>query len=163
MSALTPSHELAELFDVPFTFTERPRPVPGSLRPGWRIPAILLLVRKCRGARATLEQLHVLNWAIRDARGREAFLSFWRGEVEPDESLVRYEPALNRAIDLAVGVRLLIWNDAKRLVLTEQGRQLLVGIDADADLLADEKMFLAALASPISQVAIETLLKGSRK
>jgi hypothetical protein len=163
MSSVTPSENLKQLLDVPFTFAQRPKPVPGSLRPAWRIPAILLLVRKCRGARASLEQLHVLNWAIRDAHGRQTFTSFWRGEIEPDQAVVRFEPALNRAIDLALGLRLLIWTDAKRLTLTEEGHELLGEIDEDDDVLTEEKSFLQSLPSSITQTGIDTILRRSRR
>lgn len=152
-----PSEELTRLFEVPFTFVNRPQPVPGALRPGWRIPTVLMLVRKCRGSKASLEQLHVLNWAIRDPAAMDTFLGFWRGEVDPDEAVVRYEPALNRAIDLAVGLHLLAWNDTKRLVLTEQGNELLTEIDEE-DVLIDEKEFLGALPSTITQAGVQRLL-----
>ncbi len=158
----TPSAELTQVFDVPFNFVSRPEPVPGLMRPAWRIPTILLLVRKCWGAKASLEQLHVLNWAIRERQARETFLSFWAGEIDPDEAIVRYEPALNRAIDLAVGLRFLVWTDAKRLALTDEGRGLLADIDEQADVLAEEKQFLAALSSLVTQTGVEKLLKRRR-
>jgi hypothetical protein len=153
-----PSDELTKLFEVPFTFVERPQPVPGVLRPGWRIPTVLMLIRKCWGSRASLEQLHVLNWAIRDPAARDTFLGFWRGEVDPDEAVVRYEPALNRAIDLAVGLHLLDWTGARRLALTDEGRELLAEIDQDEDVLAEEKEFLGEFTSPITQAGVQMLL-----
>jgi hypothetical protein len=153
------SDELTRLLDVPFTFVSRPRPVPGALRPSWRIPTILLLIRKCWGAKASLEQLHVLNWAIRDAHARETFLGFWRGEIDPDEAIVRYEPALNRALDLAVGLRLVAWTEAKRLTLTEKGRDLLAAIDSDGEVLVEEKAFVGAITSSVTQTGVEKLLR----
>jgi hypothetical protein len=137
----------------------RPQPLLGTLRPEWRIPTILLLIRKCRGAIASLEQLHVLNWAIRDADSRETFLAFRAGEIEPDQAIVRYEPALNRAIDLALGLRLLTWTDAKRLALTKAGLALLARVDEDAEVLHTEKSFLDELGAPITQTSVGNLLK----
>jgi hypothetical protein len=159
MSELFPSTELEELLDTPFTFQARPKPVPGSLRPAWRIPAILLLIRKCRGEKASLEQLHVLNWAVRDRHAQETFLGFLSGEIDPDDAIVSYEPALNRALDLALGQGLLTWTDAKRLTLSEEGKATLAVIDESEDLLWGEKAFLSQIKTPVSQAMVQRLLR----
>lgn len=161
MSELIDEAELEELLNAPFMFTPRPKPVLGSLRPVWRIPTLLMLIRKCRGAKASLEQLHVLNWAMRDERSQHVFLAFLSGEATPDEAVVRYEPALNRALDLALGQKLVAWTDAKRLTLTEKGRDLLTSIDAQDDLLSEQKAFLERIASPVSQALVQRLLRRS--
>jgi hypothetical protein len=149
--------ELESLLDRPFVFHQRPKPVPGVLRPAWRIPTILLLIKKCWGGKASLEQLHVLNWAVRDWRARRIFLLLLDDEINPDEAIVRFEPALNRALDLALGLKLVSWTEAKRLTLTERGEEVIAGIEAEG-VLEEEREFLAQIPRPVSQVMIEKFL-----
>jgi len=151
--------ELEEALDAPFTFAARPRPVLGSLRPTWRIPTILMLIRRCWGGKASLEQLHVLNWAVRDSRSQGTFLSFIQGEMSPDDAIVRFEPALNRALDFALAQKLVTWTDAKRLTLTNEGLAVLASVDAEEDLLTGEKSFLDQIGTPVSQTMIHRLIR----
>jgi hypothetical protein len=146
------------MLDAPFVFRQRPEPVPGVLRPVWRIPTILLLIKKCWGGKASLEQLHVLNWAIRDSSGRATFLMLLEGEIDPDDAIVRFEPALNRALDLALGQKLVYWTEARRLALTERGADLAAAIEADGEVLNEEREFLAEIPRPVSQAMVQQFL-----
>lgn len=93
---------LETLFDVPFTFALRPSPLPADLRPVWRLTTLTMSVYHCRGDRASLEQLHVLNWALGSAETRAAFLRFLAGTRKPDDAIVRLEPSLSRAVAFAL-------------------------------------------------------------
>src|SRR5206468_12074035 len=96
--------QVDELLRAPYSFAERPKPVPPDGRPIWRVPYTLLLVRSCRGAQGTLEQLHVLNWAIRTSGGVDQLARFLAGAIDAEQPVVRYEPALDRAVSLATGL-----------------------------------------------------------
>src|SRR5690606_16062641 len=88
----------------PLIFRSRPEPIPGDLRPLWRIGIILLILDlTSRGGKSTLGRLHVLSWAVRTRETRENLLRVIREEVSPHTLIVRIEPSLNRAIDLALG------------------------------------------------------------
>lgn len=151
--------EADEFLRVPYSYVRRPRPVPAEGRALWRVPYVLLLVGVCRSAAASLPQLHVLNWAVRTAENAEALSAFLRGELEADEAVVRYEPALDRAIGLAGGLGLLRF-DRRLWRLQEPGRELLAEIDADPDLLALERERLAPV-SGLTQAAVSRLLGRS--
>jgi hypothetical protein len=118
---------------------------------------LLLLVRACRGEKATPEQLHVLNWAVRSTESAESLAAFLEGKVRPEEAIVRFEPALDRAVALARGFELLAWND-RYWVLTESGRNLLKKVDGQPETLHVEKGLLKQLPSPLSQAAVKKLL-----
>lgn len=149
MSEIAPI--LGEL-DAPFTFQKRPVALPGDLRPDWRLAVLVLILRRCcRNGQSTLRRLHVLNWAIRSARGREAFLRRLSGENYPDEVLVRYEPALNRAIDLARGLGLVTRISGNRVRLTLAGSRLADDVDELKDVLVEEKMFLARIRGQVTE------------
>jgi hypothetical protein len=150
--------QLDVLLDREFIFRDRPQPAPSDLRPVWRLPIVLLLVDSCRQRRATHEQLHVLNWAVRSTTSAEALARFLAGELAPGEAVVRFEPALDRAATLARGFGLITWK-GRFWELTAKGRELLEDIRADDALLAREKELLTALPKPLTQTAVEALLK----
>lgn len=125
----------------------------------WRIPYVLLLVRACRQSKAKLEQIHVLNWAMRTDRDAEAMALLSSANVTAETAIVRYEPALDRAIALAAGLGFLRF-EKKSWHLTELARELLAAIDADEDLFAHEKRMLETLSAPLSQSTVKRLLRG---
>lgn len=98
-----PRIEIPEL-DAAFVFRRRPVAIPGDLRPSWRIGLLVQLLRRCcRGGRSTLARLHVLSWGIRTKESRRQLQDALNGHAAPDCLIVRLEPFLNRAVDLAIG------------------------------------------------------------
>jgi hypothetical protein len=154
--------ELDALFDRPFVFRERPTPASADLRAVWRLPVVLLLVGACRSQRATPKQLHVLNWALRSSEGHGALKGFIEGSVRPDQAVVRFEPALDRAVALARGFGLLDWH-GRYWSLTERGRGTLKLLGEEEGTLRAEKEALASLPGPLSQAAVERLLGRGRR
>jgi hypothetical protein len=147
--------------DAPFKFRKRPVALPGDLRPDWRLAVLMLILRRCcNNGQSTLRRLHVLNWAIRSSASRDAFLRRLDGENNPDEVLVRYEPALNRAIDLARGLGFMTRVSGNRVRLTLSGSRLADDVDELKDVLVDEKMFLARARGRVTEGAIQKLIKG---
>ena len=154
--------EVDAVFQVPFSFRQRPRPSPADARPLWRIPYVLLLVRACRQRQARLEQLHVLNWVLRTSDASDTLESLLTGDIPIDRAIVRYEPALDRAISLATGLEFLRFNN-KSWRLTETATAVLDAVDADDDLFTREKRLLETLSAPVTQAAIARLFRRSRR
>src|SRR5437867_13446212 len=96
---------MARVLDRPFTFREQPVPTPAEYRPKWRTALLLLLIGSCHGRRARWYQLHVLNWAARHPANQHAFERLQSGEARLEDAIVRYDPSLDRAIDLALAAR----------------------------------------------------------
>lgn len=160
MSYSTPASDaLLESLDVPYTFERRPEPLAAALRPTWRVPLLLLLVEKGHGGGTSWKALHVLSWALRHPRHREMLLELRQGFDRPDRALVRIEPALDRAIDLAVALGYL---DAARqrrsFRLTRAGREALNAIKA-SDVFTEERSYLSALRGKVTQSEVEQLLE----
>lgn len=150
--------DLDALLDRPFVFRERPTSTSGDHRPVWRLPLLLLLVRACRGQKATHEQLHVLNWAVRSTDRSRILSDFLCGKVRPEEAVVRFEPALDRAVALARGFELLTWQQ-RYWEIGERGEQVLTAVDQEDEVLKAEKGALASLPQPLSQAAVQRLLR----
>lgn len=151
---------LRDAFDAEYTLRAAARSVPAELRPQWRIPVLLLILRRCRGRKANWRQLHVLNWAIRSQGSREAFSAVLEGRLSPDRVLVRYEPNLGRVIDLAVGLGFVDWEQGRLLALSEKGREAAEDLTT-TDALVTEREFLDALPGAVTQRQIDVALEGS--
>jgi hypothetical protein len=147
---------LARILHVEYEFAVRPVAVPGDLRPLWRLATICLILKNCRGAAATLKQLHVLSWALRDGDSREAFL-LALGDAAPVRPIVRIEPSLNRALDFAIAERLIV-RSSTRLTLAERGLDLVRRIEADPDAFVEEKRFFSMIKKKVTTVMIDHVL-----
>jgi len=153
---------LDQIFDRPFVFRDQPVPTNADSRAIWRLPVLLLLVRACRGGKATPEQLHVLNWAVRSAENAGTLKAFLGGQIRPDDAVVRFEPALERAVALARGFGLLTW-EGRYWKLTRRGEDLLGVIDDAEDTLRAEKEMLRDIGTPFTQAAVQRLLSRSAR
>ena len=149
---------VARQLDVPFSFHERPTPVPGDMRVSWRTAVIILVLDHCRGQRSSLPQLHVLNWAVRSASTRELFLRVLSDQRSPDDAVVRVDPTLNQTIDIARAEGLVEWTASERIHLTDRGKALAQTIWSTADALTEVKSFLTRLPGKITQTQIDRLL-----
>lgn len=151
------SGDVEALLDQPFVFRNRPTSAAPDLRPVWRVPVVLLFVRACRSQRATHEQLHVLNWAVRSAVAADTLLGYLAGDIPPEQAIVRFDPALDRAVALARGLAFIAW-DKRSWALTAAGRAATLQLD-EAGVLRREQSLLAELPKPLTQTAVLRLLQ----
>jgi len=167
----------ANLLTVPFVFRTRPSSLPADYRPSRRVALLLIIVNRCHGSRATLEQLHVLDWACRSVESRQLFLSCLRRGRGPDLPCVRFDPTLNRAIEWACGDDLLgatNWSMPKsgvataklgeyRVWLTPRGESAVQIIASLPDCLVDEKQLLETTGQKITQEFVQPFLRWELK
>ena len=156
-TSLTDKH-LAELFDTGFDFNDRPAPVPADIRADWRAPLLMLIVNSCRGRKASLQQVQAIAEATIFAESREDFLRSFDGEADPAALLIRYDPAVTRAANLAVGLDLLAWQNRSRLGLTAKGQAMLDKILEDDGAFVEEREFLSDLGGSISMSSVNRML-----
>jgi len=148
---------LAKL-DIPFIFKKRPAPVPGDLRPMWRISLILLILLHSRSKKASLRKLHVVSWAARSPANRASFVKYSKNEIAKDEIIPRVEPSLNRAIDLARGEGLMTIDGGKNLLLSSTGLLAAEEINRSTECLMEDKRFLAEIKAFANETNIDGLL-----
>lgn len=163
----------AGLLTVPFVFRERPSALPADYRPSRRVALLLLVVNQCHGKRATLEQLHVLDWACRSAQSRELFLSCLKRGRGPDLPCVRFDPTLNRAIEWACGDGLLGATNRLtqrsggasatlgdyRVWLASRGEQAVEVLESIPDCLVNEKYLLESTGKKFTQEFVQPFLR----
>ena len=154
------SDPLIPELDVPVVFRQRPISVPGDLRPAWRICVIVLLLQKCcRQGRSSTRRLHVLSWAVRDVEVGRALVRAIGGEVPPDTVLVRIEPALNRAVDFAIGEGLIRRQSSDRVELTADGKELAETIMKDTVVLGTEKAFAESIRFNVTEDFVKKMFE----
>jgi hypothetical protein len=129
-------------------FTPRPAPVSPRLRPALRVAQLLEMVDKCRGHRATLLQLHALDTALVDPDARRRLAGDEQAAIT--FSVVRVDPALNRAVDRAIGDGLLELRSDATVKLTSPGRSALAAV-RDAEILQAERAALAEIHGKLTQ------------
>ena len=151
-----PTALLERVLERPFEFREQPVPTPAEYRPMWRTALVVLLVGACRGRRASWHQLHVLNWACRSRANQDAFERLKAGEARLGDAVVRYDPALDRAIDLALYDGLLERRSGDALGLAPRGLAALSELQS-ADVFIGEEEFLARV-SPVTQTFVDSLV-----
>jgi hypothetical protein len=171
---------LDELLDIPFTLKARTISIAADLRPTRRIAVLVLVLNQCRGRRANIEQLHVMNWAIRTSDSRRSFLELLQGHRTPDEAVVRYDPSLSRLIAFALaeglvdrveptnkGQELLSMRgrppeehkpNPYRITLSERGAILAEELQDLEDCLVEERQFLKEIGVKITQDQIHSML-----
>jgi len=142
-----------------YSFTHQPTPVVSRLRRANRVALLLLIVEKCRQERATILQLHTLDTALVDAKVRDVLRSGEAGFLP--EASIRLDPALTRAVDLAVGFGLVEWVNGDRLQLTNSGRAALARIRS-ADLFAEERGVLSSIPGKVSMASVGRFARSRR-
>jgi hypothetical protein len=157
------TNSLVAGIDRPFRFKRKPMPVAAELRPDWKMATLLLILHLSSvGGKSSLKRLYILNWAVRSAKHRDEFDQV-RDHLSPlFHFQFRFEPALARAIDLAVGEGFVEWVGGDRLRIATKGKRWIEEIEKDESLLAVERSFLKRIGKTITEsMASEMIsLKG---
>ena len=82
------------------------------------------------------------------------------GERRIDSVIVRYEPSLNKAIDYAVGEKLVSLTKNGRIVLVQRGRQFAGKIETEEGCMREEKDFFRAVGQRLTEQTTLKLTKG---
>jgi hypothetical protein len=127
---------------------DRALPLAGRDRAAWRVISVLLCLASCRGRSATVEQLHVLSWAIRDEENGRVLASVWNQEDGAPRLLRAWDPKLEDTLHLARAAELVEQKNTGRYVLTTAGTRVVRALrSAQPDVLSKEQQFLAVLGS----------------
>jgi hypothetical protein len=135
-----------------FRFTRRPMAIAAELRPDWKIGALLLILHiSSRGGKSSLRRMHILNWALRSAKNRAEFEEVRERQQRLFSFQFRFEPALGRAINLAVGEKFIDWVDGDRLQITAKGTRWVTDILKDESVMQEEREFLKRIGKSITE------------
>lgn len=122
------------------------------------MPLVLLLVAKSHGAGASWKGLQLLNWAVRDPEHAELLMALRKDHDIPDRPVVRFEPALDRALDLATGLGLLEQKASRVFRLTDAGKRVVEELD-NSEAFARERETLGLLSGKVTQKEVGRVLE----
>jgi hypothetical protein len=121
-------------------------PLAGRERIAWRLAALTLILRSCHGRSATIEQLHVLMWSLRDAGNTETLQRAWN-DATGRTAFRAYDPLLDDTLSLARAVGLVEQLKTGRIKLSELGARVANRIRDEVGLMDDERRALADLGN----------------
>lgn len=129
----------------PLTVATVPLPLPGRDRVVWRVASLLLCLDACRGSSATVEQLHVLSWAVRDKHNADALLAVWEGRAGAIRPLRVWNPSLEDTLKLARASELITQRPNGRQALSDSGARVVAAVKATRAAMASERRLLGRL------------------
>ncbi len=157
---------MTRTLDTPqFFFVDRPIPIPGNLRLSWRIPVLMLMLHFSRQQKSSLVKLHVLNDAVQSPKAAQQLRHIITDSLPPLFWQPRIEPAFARAIDFAIGDKLVEWistTNGPGLTLSPKGRPVVTEVVGLSDVLVAEKALLADLGNKVSEALVKRLVSSSR-
>lgn len=134
---------MEELLIKKLSFAKKPIPLPAEYRPMYKIALIVMILKYCcRGESSSLLKLHLFSWALASEKNMNELRGFVTSNFKTDFSVWGIEPALNRALQLAVAENICDLVNGKNYKLTEKGNIFFDMIKADKELFDIEKAFL---------------------
>ena len=139
-------HRLRRLYPIgPLALATVPLPLPGRDRIAWRITSVLLCLDACRGRSATVEQLHVLSWAVRDQHNADALVASWERRAGAARLLRAWDPGLDDTLKLARASGLITQRTNGRQELSESGARVVAAVRASGAAMDSERRLLDSL------------------
>lgn len=128
------------------SFTDRPIPIPAEYRPLYKIALIVLVLKLCcRSETSSLLKLHLFSWALSSDGNLEKLNEHVKSSFTSEFSVWGIEPALNRALQFAIAEQICEVISGKNYKLSPKGVKFYDLIQADPDLLSNEKRFLSSI------------------
>lgn len=135
--------EEKDLIIKKLSFTQRPIPIPADYRPMYKIALIVIILRLCcRAETSNLLKLHLFSWALSSDKNLSKLREYVTSNFQSDFSVWGIEPALNRALQLAIAENICEVVGGKNYKLTEKGFRFYEMINGDRELFEKEKVFL---------------------
>jgi hypothetical protein len=144
------------------SFKKRPIPLPAEYRPMYKIALIVMILKYCcRAETSNLLKLHLFSWALASQKNMKELRDFVKSNFSTDFSIWGIEPALNRALQLAVAENICEIVHGKNYKLTDKGNLFFKMIKDDLELFELEKSFLSFIGkNQITDNRINSMTKN---
>ncbi|KAB1178932.1 hypothetical protein [Photobacterium damselae] len=143
------------------SFNYRGSHIDAELRPLWRISLlVIILMRLCSGNKANSKKIQALYSLVASEKKRKIYSS---RSTNNEYLNIRFDPLVDRAIDIGVGHGLFKLDDAKSIVLTDKGISFGKRIEEDDNVFILEKNFMKQFKkSFFTEQRINSLITGER-
>lgn len=145
-----------------FTLRRIGTPIEPEMRPLWKIGLISMILHYVsRSSRASSTKILALCSILGSKKKALLFEQIMNGNIPIESLSVRFDPSVNRAIDLGIGEEIFAIDDDKKIFLTEKGKKFAKKIDHEKGVFELEKKFLSQFSkNDISEMLIERIIKG---
>ncbi|MCS6123992.1 hypothetical protein [Shewanella baltica] len=143
-------------------FNHRGTPLDPELRPLWRISLLILILSKlCSGGKANSKKLQALYSLISSDKKRKAYPRSGEGKDSNASINIRFDPLVDRAVDMGIGYGFFELDDSKSVCLTQKGKNFGKKIEADTNLFVVENNYMKNFTkSHFTDQVISSLIAG---
>ncbi len=139
-------------------FNAKPDAVPYNYRISYKVAQIcFILAKACRGKAGCLPiKLHIISFALcsKDAMDKLINYTQCNFSVPP---IIRFDPAVNRAVTFAIADNLIFQGKNGKYILTDKGWNLVSEIEKDENMFVAEKSALSLLSKKLTDNKIKQL------
>lgn len=143
-------------------FDAKPIAVPYNYRISYKISQLVLILSICspRGG-CSLIKLHMISTAFASEIAMKKLYSFADDEL-CEIPVIRFDPAVNRALLFAISECIIIQQKDGKLKLSQKGKQFAETIMESPDLMVRERAYLSQISKKITEKKIQTVIANWR-
>lgn len=138
-------------------FEAKPDAIPYNYRISYKISIICLLIHSCCGRRGcSLIKMHIIGSALSDNRFKQKLKKFLNSHLQYN-LIVRFDPALNRALEYAIADEMIVQQGNGTYKLSEKGKKLAKAISDDEEIFRSEKETLSEISLSLTEERIKEI------
>ena len=139
-------------------FTNRPDPVPYNYRISYKVAQVcLILYLAVKKGGCSFQMLQVVSTSLTSDYDMEQLKLLVDGGI-PDYSIIKFDPAVNYAVQFAIAEKIIIRQGNGKLKLTDKGKSFCRLILEDETILVEEKRSLKNL----QDINLEEIIQNIR-
>ncbi len=132
--------------------------VPYHYRITYRVALICIIIGKCCGKKGcSAIKLQMICAATESQKIQTDLFKLIERELVSETTLIRFDPAVTRAINLALYDNLIFRQSNGLYRLSEKGKKLVEAIYCDNDLMQQEKTLFSKLKNRLHEELIDTI------
>lgn len=142
-------------------FDLKPEAVPYNYRISYKLAQLCLIVDKSCSGRSgcSLIKLHIISNALKTRDYMIELDDYIKGNIS--FMLVRFDPAVNRAIKYALADKLIYVLQNGSFKVTDKGKELIKQIERE-NLMISERLYLSQIGNKLGKEKIDELLSSWR-
>lgn len=138
-------------------FNPKPEAVPYNYRISYKISQLLLIISICCRGGCSLIKLNMISISMYTKKRERQLIDFANDKVvEPP--IIRFDPAVNRALLFAMSDGLVIQQKDGKFKLSSKGKKFVDLIKSDNELMTYEKTFLTELSKKLTEEKIKNIM-----
>lgn len=138
-------------------FDAKPDAIPFNYRISYKVSLLCLIIKMCCGRRGcSLIKMHIVATAIADFEYKRRLEKYMKTHME-NEFVVRFEPAVNRALEFALADDFITQQVNGSYKLTDKGKELAAKILEDKTIFLHEKNVLEGIGVDLTEEKIRAI------